>query len=569
MVVTGAPTELWEFDSEPRDGVWYSRFNVQEMCPTVTTPLSWSTSWQSLDRGAQRAHVALGLAPRVDQDPFGLVKFVYARPWYPIGDASQLTAEVGFAGGADRLTRLFGAPLSLVEQLDRGGERAGAPDRRDIGLRLPVEVARMVAMAGEPMRSQTSDTIRSAHTDWQRAISTATVATIEEAFARMADARVAVEDAYHLLVGVSTCAGIVLAALIGVLERAGVRDPDAVAQELLSGTCDCPSADAAEALWDVQIGALSRESFDAMYGYRGLHEVELRSLPWRLDDDAVRTAAANLAAIGVSPAAKRAEARSRAHAAESRLAEMSSMNADDLQFCLDACRRFTAAREQAKAVTTMRLDEMRALVRRLGEVMSLGESLWYLTLDEVRSIADGHDVDVAGLAASREQELERLSSYCLPEAWVGYPARADAVLASSAHAPEPIEVGRSLEGYGVCPGVVDGRVRIVLDPYSEVVAAGEVLVASTTDAAWTAHILCASAVVVDYGSRDSHAAIVAREFGVPTIVNVRTATRDLRDGDLVRVDGTTGTLTLLARLLAPDARPSVLADVAGARSETP
>ena len=56
-----------------------------------------------------------------------------------------------------------------------------------------------------------------------------------------------------------------------------------------------------------------------------------------------------------------------------------------------------------------------------------------------------------------------------------------------------------------------------------------------------------SALVVDIGSALSHAAVVARELGVPCVVNTRSGTRDLRTGDLVRVDGTAGTVTVLQR----------------------
>jgi pyruvate,water dikinase len=56
-----------------------------------------------------------------------------------------------------------------------------------------------------------------------------------------------------------------------------------------------------------------------------------------------------------------------------------------------------------------------------------------------------------------------------------------------------------------------------------------------------------SALVVDIGSALSHAAVVARELGLPCVVNTRSGTRDLRTGDLVRVDGTAGTVTVLER----------------------
>jgi pyruvate,water dikinase len=75
----------------------------------------------------------------------------------------------------------------------------------------------------------------------------------------------------------------------------------------------------------------------------------------------------------------------------------------------------------------------------------------------------------------------------------------------------------------------------------------EVLVAPTTDPSWSSIMFISSALVVDIGGMLSHAAVVARELGIPCVVNTRTGTRALRTGDRVRVDGTTGTVTVIER----------------------
>jgi pyruvate,water dikinase len=83
---------------------------------------------------------------------------------------------------------------------------------------------------------------------------------------------------------------------------------------------------------------------------------------------------------------------------------------------------------------------------------------------------------------------------------------------------------------GVCPGVAEGRARVVLDP----------AVAPITDPAWTPPFLGAAAVVVEVGAQQSHAAIVAREFGIPAVVRVTGATRLIPGGTWLRVDANTG-----------------------------
>jgi phosphohistidine swiveling domain-containing protein len=73
---------------------------------------------------------------------------------------------------------------------------------------------------------------------------------------------------------------------------------------------------------------------------------------------------------------------------------------------------------------------------------------------------------------------------------------------------------------------------------------GEILVVHTTDVGWTPLFLVAAGVVTELGGPLSHAAVVAREFGVPSVVNVVGATRAIRTGDFLRVDGDHGVVAL-------------------------
>lgn len=107
-------------------------------------------------------------------------------------------------------------------------------------------------------------------------------------------------------------------------------------------------------------------------------------------------------------------------------------------------------------------------------------------------------------------------------------------------------VGDVLTGKAGCSGVAQGRVRVVHDPGAAGdLEPGEVLVAPITDPAWTPLFLPAAAVVVNVGALMSHAVIVSRELQIPCIVSVDDATTRLRDGMLVEVDGTAGTVTVL------------------------
>ena len=94
--------------------------------------------------------------------------------------------------------------------------------------------------------------------------------------------------------------------------------------------------------------------------------------------------------------------------------------------------------------------------------------------------------------------------------------------------------------------MVTGRVRVLTTRRegAELVA-GEVLVTRVTNVGWTPLFDRCAAIVTDVGAPLSHAAIVAREMGIPAVVGCGNATMRLRTGDLVRVDGSAGTVTLL------------------------
>jgi pyruvate,water dikinase len=110
-----------------------------------------------------------------------------------------------------------------------------------------------------------------------------------------------------------------------------------------------------------------------------------------------------------------------------------------------------------------------------------------------------------------------------------------------------------MEGLGACAGRVEGVARILGTAADAAeFRAGEVLVAASADVGWSPLFLVASAVVTDLGGPLSHASIVLREYGVPAVVNVKVATRLIRTGDRVLVDGDAGTVRILA---AAEGRP--------------
>ncbi|OBH07865.1 hypothetical protein A5696_21285 [Mycobacterium sp. E2699] len=183
---------------------------------------------------------------------------------------------------------------------------------------------------------------------------------------------------------------------------------------------------------------------------------------------------------------------------------------------------------------------LRGLLREYGrrlvdaEVFESADDVFYLLVDEL----DALPPDVAKLVAARRSEQRRLAGVVPPTVFSG------SWQPTTTSAPA-LAGGDTLRGVGVCGGRVRGRVRIVRPETIDDLQPGEILVAEVTDVGYTAAFCYAAAVVTELGGPMSHAAVVAREFGFPCVVDVAGATRSLRPGALVEVDGATGEIRVL------------------------
>jgi len=108
--------------------------------------------------------------------------------------------------------------------------------------------------------------------------------------------------------------------------------------------------------------------------------------------------------------------------------------------------------------------------------------------------------------------------------------------------------GDAISGIGVSDGIALGRAVVVQDSHhADAVEEGDILVTATTDPSWVSVIALAAALVIDIGGPTSHGAIVARELGVPCVINTGNGTRMIRTGDQIEVNGSTGSVTVVRR----------------------
>ena len=212
-------------------------------------------------------------------------------------------------------------------------------------------------------------------------------------------------------------------------------------------------------------------------------------------------------------------------------------------------------RENTRFSRTRIYGVIRALFRALGVrlrqggVIAAAEDIYYLTLQELYGIHQGTltSYNLQGIVDVRKnayRDFEHL------EPKIRFQTRGPVYWQNDfLETPEPPQITPGsdcdLSGIACCPGVVEGRVRIIRSISDNLVLNGEILVAQRTDPGWIPIFPSISGLLVERGSLLSHSAIVAREMGIPAVVGIKGLLNTLTDGMLVRMDGKSGTVKIL------------------------
>ncbi len=206
-------------------------------------------------------------------------------------------------------------------------------------------------------------------------------------------------------------------------------------------------------------------------------------------------------------------------------------------------------RETLRLQRTRVFGRVRVLVRAMGVQLARGgalarpEDVLQLTVEELLGAIEGGAVsfDLRGLVALRRREWDRVAALPDPPERIEHLGGAVSGLRGVAAAiPPPRGTEAARTGLGCAPGVARGVARVVRDARTATLARGEILVARHTDPGWIALFTNAAAIVVERGSLLSHSAIVARELGIPCVVQLKGALDWISDGEMVEVDGAAG-----------------------------
>ena len=302
------------------------------------------------------------------------------------------------------------------------------------------------------------------------------------------------------------------------------------------------TVDANLKMWEIAQGEYTLEGFLEKHGHRSVSEFELAQPRWREDPSYVEQIIASFRTNSDANPTKHLQTqRANREKARRRLTRLPVGKATAFQKqinkVLDITQRYMPFRESAKFYLMLGYELIRNALLELDRRYQLDGGIFYLTPNELDQLIQGEDLQ--SVIEERETTRSQLLKIEVPD--VVY-----SDILNRIGEPQAIEAKDEIQGVGVSVGVATGEAYILRDA-ADVQIAGKnyILVCPSTDPGWTPLFLHAAALVMEYGGMLSHGAIIAREYGIPAVVNIPAATQRLQSGQRLRVDGGRGIVSIL------------------------
>jgi pyruvate,water dikinase len=588
--VTTLPGDLGEMDSPPagKDHV-YTRCNIGEMMPGAFCPLTASVSGFAIDYAMQMIQVVARAQP------------AYERPWLQVGyfsghmflDLTEGTAlSSGMVGNSleqfstsicgrvveelvpsppapvlrrvANTVRLSTYALSAGPAIRRLEGRIAAwrvPGGEDPPTASPRQVLAHLEAGVELYCHVTLTHVRSS----SRAAVAANV--LESVLIRRAVAAGRSEDdgradAARLLAGAAEVESALMLGELDTVVRSLAADPAGAGQFLAADPADAVTS----LLASGTPGGAALQRFLARHGHRGYRELCMRDPSWADDPGGLGAMMQVMVRSALDPAAPAAAVSAAGLAPE----PTAGPGSRGVRLLARLARGGARGREETKSKMALMAHSLKRGYRHLGEVLAAAGHLpdadlvFFFDRAELARIVEAAETagaggaagtgevsgrgeaawtgelgELIGRAVTRREALAFQESLEFPDVSVGRPTP----LVSR---PRLGATGHEIVGRPAGRGSVEGVVRVarsIVD--AREVRRGEILVAPVTDVGWTPYFTVIGALVTDIGSSVSHGAVVAREYGLPCVVNTLVGTQMLRTGDRVRVDGDRGVVTRL------------------------
>ncbi|MCU0433009.1 MAG: PEP-utilizing enzyme [Bacteroidia bacterium] len=297
------------------------------------------------------------------------------------------------------------------------------------------------------------------------------------------------------------------------------------------------------------------ESYISAWGDRTVGELKLETITYRQQPELfIRVVAAALKQPETAHANLDLKLRSEAEAVVKQKLRSKPLKSWLFNMALRRSRDLVSNRENLRYARTRGFGMVRRIMIAIGhnfsseQVIEEPRDIFWLRLDEIANYIRGtSDLrNLRELIRIRKADYARFETMPTAER---IPTRG-IVYAGNNFAPQlyTAEVGVTgtmLKGIGCCPGRITARVQVIHDPHSVSSLDGDILVTASTDPGWITLFPSASAILVERGSLLSHSAIVSREMGKPCIVGVSGLLQQLKTGDRVQMDGSTGEIIIL------------------------
>lgn len=549
--ITTLPADLNEFDSTlPRPDDVLTISNVSEMMPGAVCPLTMSFTGWGIDYGLQHMQVTVGARERIDNN-WQITASAYGHLFLNLTGNVVMSAGV-LGSTADqaaqtlcgrivpelkelpplprwrrvvntvKLLRYCLSAPSVVQRFGRDLERFAIDNKPDSGAMWD-EIAAKSWFFNHCMAVHIQSS----------ALSGFLCAIVENMVSGKSNDSTVAEQAetVRLLAGASGVeSALMLEQLDELLDQVALH-PDA---ELAFQRATVEQA----AAWLRANPGLAPEfeRFISSHGHRGYRELCMRDPSW--SDDLTPLIQSMQAAVH---ARLLTGGHRQLHSQDIHWSALSR----GLRWILPKAHNAIRRREHTKSQLVDLAHRFKQAFRHLGELMAAegilpdADLVFFFSTAELPAFIAGPSASAVAHASARRSALDYQQQFEFPEISVGLPQPLE---------PQALDMTDGvLQGRPASRGVVEGIVRVA-HTLEEAAALepGEILVTPITDIGWTPYFSLIGGLVTDLGSSVSHGAVIAREYGLPCVVNARQATRLLQSGNRVCLDGDAGSVTLLS-----------------------
>ncbi|MDO3625429.1 phosphoenolpyruvate synthase [Mucilaginibacter sp. BT774] len=211
---------------------------------------------------------------------------------------------------------------------------------------------------------------------------------------------------------------------------------------------------------------------------------------------------------------------------------------------INLLRNFVGYREYPKyAIVSRSFVYKQALLKeaeklRQAKVIREKEDVYYLSFEEFREVVRTQRLDPQLI--SKRKEEHKLNERLTPPRVI----TSDGEIIAGKYKREDLP-NDAIVGLAVSSGVVEGRARVILNMEDAVIEGGDILVTTFTDPSWTPLFVSIKGLITEVGGMMTHGAVISREYGLPAIVGVENATKLIKDGQRIRLNGTDGYVEIL------------------------